>query len=63
LLRAALTPKLEKKVKNNSNQISSRVVGVEVHCGTIHETFFYIVDDMHAKGANSSIDIMKNGEL
>jgi hypothetical protein len=41
--------------------ISSRVIGVEVVCGPIHENFVYYTDNLVTKGANIMIEVQRQG--
>ena len=43
------------------NHVTSRLFGAEVHCGHIHETFLYYVDNMASGGANVVVEIMRQG--
>jgi hypothetical protein len=45
-----------------SNKVTSRLFGAEVHCGDIHETFLYYVDNMKSGGANVIVQIMREGK-
>lgn len=42
-------------------KIASRIVGVEVHCGPIHGTILYYVDNLVAGGSNLIIEITRQG--
>jgi hypothetical protein len=59
----AQTPKLEDAVKGPfaNKKMTNRLVGVEVVCGHIHETFFYVMDNIHSKDQNANIEIMRLG--
>jgi hypothetical protein len=48
--------------KADTHKISSRVVGVEVHCGPIHGTLLYYTDNMTKGGANTIVEITKQGK-
>lgn len=45
----------------DSNHVTSRLFGAEVHCGHIHETFLYYLDNMTSGGANVVVQIMREG--
>lgn len=45
--------------KGDTNHITSRIIGVEVHCGPIHGTFLYYTDNLTAGGANIIIEVMR----
>jgi hypothetical protein len=44
------------------NHVTSRLFGAEVHCGHIHETFLYYVDNLASGGANVVVEIMRQGK-
>lgn len=46
-----------------SNKVTSRLFGAEVHCGDIHETFLYYVDNINPGGANVVVQLMREGKL
>lgn len=50
-----------RKSKGDSNHISSRIIGVEVHCGPIHGTILYYVDNLVNGGANLIIELTRQG--
>lgn len=39
----------------------SRIIGVEVHCGPVHGTILYYVDNLVSGGANLIIEVTKQG--
>lgn len=45
------------------NHITSRLFGAEVHCGHIHETFLYYVDNLASGGANVVVEIIRQGKF
>ena len=47
--------------KQNTYHITSRVIGVEVHCGPVHGTLLYYTDDMSKGGANTIIEVTRQG--
>jgi hypothetical protein len=49
--------------KSHSHFITSRVIGVEVHCGPIHGTLLYYTDDLTGGGANTIIEVTRQGEF
>jgi len=50
--------------KNNENPyITNRVIGVMAVCGHINEIFIYNLDDFVSGGANTMIEIMRQGKL
>ena len=54
------TPK--KGVRNSKGEnthITSRIIGVEVHCGPIHGTFLYYTDNLTSGGASIIVEVMK----
>ena len=57
------TPRLgDQHAKSDTHHITSRVVGVEVHCGPIHGTFLYYTDNMIHSGANTIIEVTRQGQ-
>ena len=42
--------------------ITSRVIGVEVHCADVHGTILYYTDDLTGGGANTIIEVTRQGE-
>lgn len=57
------TPRKGKqKAKGDVHHITSRIIGVEVHCGPIHGTFLYYTDNMTQGGANIIIEITRQGK-
>ena len=51
------------KAKGDTHHISSRIIGVEVHCGPIHGTLLYYTDNMTPGGANIIIEVTRQGKL
>ena len=51
-----------RKSKGDSHHITSRIVGVEVHCGPVHGTILYYANNMVAGGSNLIIAITRQGE-
>jgi hypothetical protein len=49
--------------KGDTNHITSRVIGVEVHCGPIHGTMLYYTDNLTSGGANIIIEVMRQSIL
>lgn len=50
--------------KNNENPyITNRVIGVMAVCGHVNEIFIYNLDDFVSGGANTMIEIMRQGKL
>jgi hypothetical protein len=50
-----------RKKKGDNTHISSRIIGVEVHCGPVHGTILYYVDNMVKGGANLIIELTRQG--
>ena len=58
------TPRQQARGRNNKQNtsfISSRVIGVEVHCGPIHGTLLYYTDDLSSGGSNTIIEVTRQG--
>jgi len=54
------TPRLGKEAaKGDTHHITSRIIGVEVHCGPIHGTLLYYTDNMTQGGANIIIEVTR----
>lgn len=49
--------------KSNTSHLTSRVIGVEVHCGPVHGTLLYYTDDMSKGGSNTIIEVTRQGKL
>lgn len=47
--------------KSDTDVITSRLFGAEVHCGHVHGTFFYYTDDLVSGGGNIVAQIMREG--
>jgi len=47
--------------KGDINHITSRIIGVEVHCGSIHGTFLYYTDNLLGGGSNIVIEVTRQG--
>ena len=47
--------------KANTHCISSRVIGVEVHCGPVHGTILYYTDDMSRGGSSTIVEVTRQG--
>jgi hypothetical protein len=43
--------------------ITSRIIGVEVHCGPVHGTLLYYTDNLISGGANIIIEVMRQSLL
>lgn len=54
------TPKFKANSKNTT-VIETRVIGVEVICGTIETTFLYLLDATVNGGANIMIEVQRQG--
>jgi hypothetical protein len=50
-----------RKSKKSTHHITSRVIGVEVHCGPIHGTHLYYTDDLSKGGASTIIEVTRQG--
>jgi hypothetical protein len=50
-------------VKGDTKKITSRIIGVEVHCGPVHEVFLYYTDNLVDGGANIMIEIQRQGKF
>jgi hypothetical protein len=48
--------------KHNTSFITSRVIGVEVHCGPVHGTLLYYTDDTTRGGGNTIIEVTRQGK-
>jgi hypothetical protein len=48
-----------RKKKGDNSKITSRIIGVEVHCGPVHGTILYYVDNLVAGGANLIIELTR----
>ena len=46
-----------------THHITSRIIGVEVHCGPVHGTLLYYTDDLTKGGSNKIIEVTRQGEL
>ena len=59
------TPKIgaRQSKKFAGKQITSRVIGVEVHCGPVHGTFLYYTDNFVRGGANIMIEVLRQSIL
>ena len=60
------TPRQRVKGRGTKGQkhcITSRVIGVEVHCGPVHGTLLYYTDDLTSGGANTIIEVTRQGKL
>ena len=49
--------------KGETNHITSRIIGVEVHCGPVHGTFLYYTDNLTSGGANIIIEVTRQAIL
>lgn len=47
--------------KAHKHHITSRVIGVEVHCGPVHGTLLYYTDNLTKGGANAIIEVTRQG--
>lgn len=52
-----------KRKGDADKKILSRIIGVEVHCGPIHGTMLYYVDNLVAGGSNLIIEITRQGAI
>lgn len=58
------TPKLGATRRSKVDHvIANRVIGVEVYCGPINTVFLYNTDQMVGKGANTMIEVVRQGEV
>ena len=59
------TPKYGKgrPSKEDTAHITSRIIGVEVHCGPIHGTILYYTDNLIGSGANITIEVLRQSIL
>ena len=56
------TPRMgDRPSKGDNKVITSRIIGVEVHCGPIHGTLLYYTDNLTAGGANTMIEVVRQG--
>lgn len=54
------TPRIgDRRAKSDTKVITSRIIGVEVHCGPIHGTILYYTDNLTAGGSNIMIEIIR----
>ena len=62
---AGNTPRQKVKGRGpkTNNHITSRVIGVEVHCGDVHGTILYYTDDLTGGGANTIIEVTRQGDF
>lgn len=49
--------------KNDIYHITSRIIGVEVHCGPVHGTLLYYTNNLVAGGANIIIEATRQGSI
>lgn len=49
--------------KGDNNHITSRIIGVEVHCGPVHGTFLYYSDNLTSGGGNIIIEVTRQAIL
>ena len=52
----------QRKSKKSTTYITSRVIGVEVHCGPVHGTLLYYTDDLAKGGSNTIIEVTRQGK-
>ena len=52
-----------RELKKDSKKITSRIIGVEVHCGPIHGTMLYYTDNVTAGGASIIIEVTRQALL
>jgi hypothetical protein len=52
-----------RKSKKSTHHISSRVIGVEVHCGPVHGTLLYYTDDLSKGGSSTIIEVTRQGKF
>ncbi len=50
-----------KPVKTADAVFSSRIIGVEIYCGPIRETCYFVTDNLVDKGANTNIEVQRKG--
>lgn len=63
LYAAGDTPRIgDRRSKSDTKVITSRIIGVEVHCGPIHGTMLYYTDNLVSGGANIMIEIIRQGK-
>lgn len=53
----------QSKAETSASHITSRIIGVEVHCGPIHGTMLYIMDNLVGGGANILIEVIRQSIL
>ena len=56
------TPWWGRSVKAAAAFFSSRIIGVEIYCGPIRETCYYITDNLVEKGANTNLEVQRIGK-
>lgn len=58
------TPKVGvKRHSHAGKQIDSRVIGVEVICGSIETVFLYYTDNLVSGGANIMIEVIRQAQI
>lgn len=48
--------------KGDTKVMTTRIIGVECHCGPIHGTILYYTDNLTGGGSNTMIEIVRQGE-
>jgi hypothetical protein len=48
-------------LKVTRKRITSRIIGVEAHCGPVHEVFLYYNDNLVDSGAKIMIEVQRQG--
>jgi hypothetical protein len=56
------TPVFGRSIKGDL-YMTTRVIGVEVYCGDIQETFLFYTDNMVKGGANIMIEVQRRGKM
>jgi hypothetical protein len=58
------TPRIgDRRSKSDNKVITSRIIGVEVHCGPVHGTMLYYTDNLTSGGANIMIEVIRQGNI
>lgn len=58
------TPKIGYKRHSHAGaQVDSRVIGVEVVCGTIDTVFLFVADNMVPGGANLIVEVVRQAQI
>lgn len=56
------TPIFGRSIKGDL-YMTTRIIGVEVYCGDIQETFLFYTDNLVKGGANIMIEVQRRGKL